>query len=223
MPLAGKGMLTSNGVDPLGRSRIIVVATASILRSASPSTGFVEARRYVAHEGDRNISASTPPRLLRCSTSGPTAPRWRNQTEWSRRTIARFKNMIRAVARITISRGQGRARRWHRPPSPRGRRRGQIARSTSGESRSGNVRGSSPCILIESDPRFQTAYGHPFHFQPGAGGLVCPDRRKRIVNAIGTAIADRSRMFPHRSPPRRSLPASTILMWDLAKTDIPAA
>ena len=31
-----------------------------------------------------------------------------NQTDWSKANIARFKNMIRAVARITISRGQGR-------------------------------------------------------------------------------------------------------------------
>jgi hypothetical protein len=31
-----------------------------------------------------------------------------NPTDWSKRTLARFKNMIRAVARITISRGQGR-------------------------------------------------------------------------------------------------------------------
>ena len=31
-----------------------------------------------------------------------------NPTAWSKTTMARFKNMIRAVARITISRGQGR-------------------------------------------------------------------------------------------------------------------
>ena len=31
-----------------------------------------------------------------------------NPTDWSTATLARFKNMIRAVARITISRGQGR-------------------------------------------------------------------------------------------------------------------
>jgi hypothetical protein len=31
-----------------------------------------------------------------------------NQTDWSKATIARFKNMIRGVARITISRGNGR-------------------------------------------------------------------------------------------------------------------
>ena len=29
-------------------------------------------------------------------------------TDWSKATMARFRNMIRAVARITISRGQGR-------------------------------------------------------------------------------------------------------------------
>ena len=31
-----------------------------------------------------------------------------NQTAWSKANIARFKNMIRAVARITISHGVGR-------------------------------------------------------------------------------------------------------------------
>jgi len=31
-----------------------------------------------------------------------------NPTDWSKRSMAQFKNMIRAVARITVSRGQGR-------------------------------------------------------------------------------------------------------------------
>jgi len=31
-----------------------------------------------------------------------------NPTDWSKKTMTRFKNMIRAVARITSSRGQGR-------------------------------------------------------------------------------------------------------------------
>ena len=31
-----------------------------------------------------------------------------NPTEWSKTNLARFKNMIRTIARITISRGQGR-------------------------------------------------------------------------------------------------------------------
>jgi len=31
-----------------------------------------------------------------------------NQTVWSKQNIARFRNMIRAVARITVSRGVGR-------------------------------------------------------------------------------------------------------------------
>jgi hypothetical protein len=31
-----------------------------------------------------------------------------NPSEWSKKTMARFKNMLRAVARITISRGKGR-------------------------------------------------------------------------------------------------------------------
>lgn len=70
--------------------------------------GFLEARRYVAH-------AARPKYLFLYSTSSIEvldSPAYRqrlaNPTDWSRKTMARFKNMIRVVARITISRGTGR-------------------------------------------------------------------------------------------------------------------
>ena len=71
--------------------------------------GFIEARRYVAVEG------SMPKYLSPYSTETfevLDSPAYRkalaNQTDWSKANIARFKNMIRSVARITISQGTGR-------------------------------------------------------------------------------------------------------------------
>lgn len=70
--------------------------------------GFVEARRYVAH-------AASPKYLSLYSTATfdvLDSPAYRtalaNQTAWSRRNIARFRNMIRGVARVTASHGSGR-------------------------------------------------------------------------------------------------------------------
>src|ERR1700719_418825 len=109
MPLAGKGMLlTSMDIDPSDEAEFNRWYDREHLEERVAIEGFVEARRYVAHEG-------RPKYLSLYSTASfevLDSPAYRtalgNQTEWSRKTIARFKNMIRAVARITISRGQGR-------------------------------------------------------------------------------------------------------------------
>src|SRR6201981_2508880 len=70
--------------------------------------GFLEARRYVAHQGAPKYLSLYSTETFEVLDSAIYRTALANQTDWSRANIARFKNMIRAVARITISRGQGR-------------------------------------------------------------------------------------------------------------------
>src|SRR5215208_4440740 len=109
MPLAGKGMLlTSMDIDPPDEADFNRWYDREHLRERVAIQGFLEARRYVAHQGS--------PKYL-CLYSTATfdvldSPAYRaalmNPTEWSKANLARFKNMIRTIARITISRGNGR-------------------------------------------------------------------------------------------------------------------
>jgi hypothetical protein len=110
MPLAGKGMLlTSMDVDAEHEAEFNRWYDREHLEERVAIEGFIEARRYVAIDG------SMPKYLSPYSTETfevLDSPAYRkalaNQTDWSKANIARFKNMIRAVARITISRGNGR-------------------------------------------------------------------------------------------------------------------
>ena len=109
MPLAGKGMLlTSMDIDAATRPNSTAGTTANISKSASRSTAFSKRGAMSRSKASRNISASIRPRPSRCSTARPIARALANPTDWSKTNMARFKNMIRAVARITISRGNGR-------------------------------------------------------------------------------------------------------------------
>lgn len=109
MPLAGKGMLlTSMDVDPSHEADFNRWYDREHLRERVAIEGFLEARRYVAHR-------ASPKYLCLYSTAAPEVldgPAYRaaliNPTDWSKANLARFKNMIRAIARITISRGEGR-------------------------------------------------------------------------------------------------------------------
>jgi hypothetical protein len=109
MPMAGKGMLlTSMDVDAADEAEFNRWYDREHLQERVAIDGFLEARRYVAHNG-------TPKYLSLYSTAEfevLDSPAYRtalaNQTAWSKANIGRFKNMVRAVARITLSRGVGR-------------------------------------------------------------------------------------------------------------------
>ena len=110
MPIAGKGMLlTSMDVDAAHEADFNRWYDREHLEERVSIPGFIEARRYVAVEG------SMPKYLSPYSTETfevLESPAYRkalaNQTDWSKENIGRFKNMIRGVARITISHGNGR-------------------------------------------------------------------------------------------------------------------
>jgi hypothetical protein len=109
MPLAGKGMLlTSMDIDPADEADFNRWYDREHLEERVAIPGFIEARRYVAHVGSPKYLCLYSTETIDVLDSPAYRARLANPTDWSKRTMARFKNMIRAVARITISRGQGR-------------------------------------------------------------------------------------------------------------------
>jgi hypothetical protein len=109
MPLAGKGMLlTSMDVDAADQQDFNRWYDREHLQERVAIEGFLEARRYVAHTASPKYLSLYSTRTFEVLDSPTYRTALANQTAWSRQNIARFRNMIRAVARITISRGFGR-------------------------------------------------------------------------------------------------------------------
>src|SRR6266700_8018153 len=109
MPLAGKGMLlTSMNIDAADDAEFNRWYDREHLEERVAIPGFLEARRYVAHDGNPKYLSLYSTETFEVLDSPAYRTALANQTAWSKANIARFKNMIRGVARITISRGQGR-------------------------------------------------------------------------------------------------------------------
>ena len=81
---------------------------ASIWKSASRSTVSWKRGAMSRMPATRNISRLYSTATLDVLDSPAYRARLANQTDWSRQTMAHFKNMLRVVARITISNGTGR-------------------------------------------------------------------------------------------------------------------
>src|SRR6266571_4096789 len=109
MPLAGKGMLlTSMDIDPSDEAEFNRWYDREHLEERVAIDGFLEARRFVAHQGSPKYLCLYSTATFDVLDSPAYRAKLANPTDWSKKTMARFKNMIRAVGRITISRGQGR-------------------------------------------------------------------------------------------------------------------
>ena len=109
MPLAGKGMLlTSMDIDAADEAETNRWYDREHLEERVAIDGFLEARRYVTHNANPKYLCLYSTSTIEVLDSPAYRAKLANPTDWSKRTMARFKNMIRAVARITISRGQGR-------------------------------------------------------------------------------------------------------------------
>jgi hypothetical protein len=145
-----------------------------------------------------------------------------NPTDWSKKNLARFKNMIRAVARITISRGQGRGAALGiirlRPASGSADKlRAALRDSLDPEKLDGII----SMHLIENDPVLSKPItDDPAISDPGAGDwFVLIDATD--VNAVAAAIAARFTGSTVLEDGIQVSAGSYDLMWDLAKSDIP--
>ncbi|HXQ04235.1 MAG TPA: hypothetical protein VN831_05710 [Bradyrhizobium sp.] len=222
MPLAGKGMLlTSMDIDPSDEAEFNRWYDREHLLERVAIDGFLEARRYVAHAGS--------PKYL-CLYSTATfevldSPTYRtvlmNPTDWSKTTLARFKNMIRAIARITVSRGQGRgAALGIVRLRPRAGDKDKLRTALRDRLDPEKLDGIISMHLIESDPALSRPISDdPPVSDPGSGDwFVLIDATD--VRAVSAAITDRLGDAPAPMAAETISTGIYKLMWDLAKSDI---
>jgi hypothetical protein len=223
MPLAGKGMLlTSMDIDASDEAEFNRWYDREHLEERVAIDGFLEARRYVAH-------AASPKYLSLYSTETfdvLDSPAYRaalaNQTDWSKANIARFKNMIRAVARVTVSRGQGRGAALgiiRLRPSAEGK--DTLRAMLTDQLDPAGLDGIISMHLIESDPGLSRPISNdPPVSDPGAGDwFVLIDGTH--VNAISAVLAAR---ITNNTALKSAVISTGVynLMWDLAKNDLSA-
>lgn len=217
MPLAGQGMLiTSMDVDPANEQEFNVWYDREHLAERVAIDGFLEARRWIA-------AAASPKYFCTYSTakfedlSGPAYQRaLANQTEWSRKNISGFRNMVRAVGRITGSRGQGRGAALAvvrlRPPAGGGEALRERVRELLDP---GMLPGIISLHLIESDPQLSKSLTEPDKPNPGAADW--------FVLVDGTDLEAVKALAKERFSGTTATVVSTgtyRLMWDLSKSDL---
>jgi hypothetical protein len=218
MPIAGKGMLlTSMDIDAAHEAEFNRWYDREHLEERVAIDGFLEARRYVAREGKPKYLC-----LYSTATSAVLgSPTYRavlaNQTEWSKVNIARFGNFIRAVARITISRGKGRGAALGiirlRPPSGGADKLRDALEEQLDPAR---LDGIISMHLLESDPELS----RPITDDPSAPGsgdwFVLIDATDVQAVPPASAIVTDNIAF------RPLVVSSGVydLMWDLAKSDL---
>ena len=219
MPLAGKAMLlTSMDIDAADEAEFNRWYDREHLEERVAIDGFLEARRYVAHDGKPKYLCLYSTATIDVLDSPAYRAALAKPTDWSTKTMARFKNMIRSVARITISRGKGRGAALgiiRLRPSAGGQ---DTLRSVlRNELEPGGLDGIISMHLIESDAKLSG----PTHIDvpnPGAGDwFVLIDGTD--VNAI-SSITTRLGTLPAL---KSTVVSSGVyrLMWDLAGSEIP--
>ena len=221
MPLAGKGMLlTSMDIDPSDEAEFNRWYDREHLEERVAIEGFLEARRYVAHQGSPKYLCLYSTVTFEVLDSPAYRAKLASPTDWSKRTMARFKNMIRAVARVTVSRGQGRGAalgilRLRPTAGGEDRLRAALREKFDPEQLDGII----SMHLIESDPVLSKPITDDSSVpNPGAADwFVLIDGTH--VNAISATIAARFTGSAFEQGIRISA-GSYNLMWDLARSDL---
>ena len=217
MPLAGKGMLiTSMDVDAADDAEFNLWYDREHLAERVAIDGFLEARRWIADEANPRYFCTYSTANFEDLSSPAYRQALASQTDWSRRNIARFKNMGRVVGRITASRGRG-----------RGAALGVVRLRPAGDGQQdlrnrlqelldpGNVAGIISLHLVESDPHLSKSLTEPEKPNPGAGDwyiLIEGTDLAAICELIGAR---------YRHPGADVISIGTYrLMWDLSKSDL---
>lgn len=222
MPLAGQGMLlTSMDIDPADEADFNRWYDREHIAERVAIDGFLEARRYVAHNAAPKYLGLYSTRTFDVLSSPAYRTALANQTEWSNRNIAKFKNMIRGVARITASRGQGRG-------AVLGLVRIRPAPGTEDALRAAIVAQLDPLPfdglismhLLENDP----ALSKPLTDRPGVTSPGATDWFVLIdgtgVDAVQAATIGRFDRIVAESGAALVAAGVYKLLWDLAKSDL---
>jgi hypothetical protein len=220
MPLSGKGMLlTSMDIGAADEAEFNRWYDREHLEERVAIDGFLEARRYVAHDGKPKYLSLYSTATFEVLDSPAYRLALANQTAWSKANIARFKNMIRAVARITISRGKGRgAALGIIRLRPAAGNEANLRIALRNQFDPAKLDGIIAMHLIESDPVLSKPItDDPSAPNPGAGDwFVLIDATD--VNAVPTAAA-RFAAF------KAETVSSGVyrLLWDIGKSDLAGA
>jgi len=217
--MAGKGMLlTSMNIDAAHEAEFNRWYDREHLEERVAIDGFLEARRYVAHDGNPKYLSLYSTETFEVLDSPAYRTALANQTAWSKANIARFQNMIRAVARITISRGTGRGAALGivrlRPTDGEDKLRAALREQLDPAELDGII----SMHLIESDP----ALSKPITDDPSAPN---PGARDWFVLIDGTDVGPVSAVMPRFSSNAALKPliiSSGVyrLMWDVSNSDI---
>ncbi|MCD0416388.1 hypothetical protein LOC51_04105 [Rubrivivax sp. JA1024] len=183
--------------------------------------GFVEARRYVALDASPKYLGLYSTERFEVLSSDAYRTALANQTEWSKRNIAKFKNMIRGVARITLSRGQGRG-------AVLGLIRIRPAAGHEDALRAGlsarldplSLDGIVSMHLLENDPTLSKPLTDP-------PGITSPGASDWFVlidgtgaDAVKAALAGRFESAIAAAGAELIAAGTYALLWDLAKADL---
>jgi hypothetical protein len=222
MPIAGTGMLlTSMDIDPADEQEFNRWYDREHLEERVAIDGFIEARRYVAHDASPKYFSLYSTKDFDVLDSAAYRTALANQTAWSKTNIGRFKNMLRAVARITASKGVGRGAalgviRIRPSTDSKDALRGALVAQLD----PGTLDGIISMHLIESDP----VLSKPLTDDPATHNPAATDWYVLIdgtsVEAIAAILAARfATAIVQASATLISIGTYTLL-WDVAKSDI---
>jgi hypothetical protein len=220
MPIAGKGMLlTSMDIDEAHEADFNRWYDREHLEERVAIEGFVEARRYVAIEGAPKYLSLYSTETFEVLDSPAYRAALANQTARSKANIARFKNMIRGVARITISHGKGRGAalgiiRFRPARGNENQLRSALREAFDAASHDGII----SMHLIESDP----ALSKPLTDDPSASDAAASDWFGLIDATDATPAHTAVRRLINDAGFNSEVISSGVyrLLWNIAKTDI---
>jgi len=222
MPIKGTGMLmTSMDIDAVHEQEFNQWYDREHLAERVAIEGFVEARRYVAVNAAPKYLGLYSTRTFDVLDSDAYRTALANQTKWSLTNIGRFRNMLRSVARITVSRGQGRGAalglvRIRPPADGADKLRGAIEALLD----PGDLHGIISMHLMESDPRLSK----PLTDDPAAPNPAARDWYVMIdgtdVEAVAATMKGRFDAAITAASAELISEGTYRLMWDLAKSDL---
>ena len=222
MPMAGTGMLmTSMDIGPAHEQEFNQWYDREHLAERVAIEGFLEARRYVAVNAAPKYLGLYSTASFDVLDSDAYRKALANQTTWSLANIGRFKNMLRSVARITVSRGQGRGAALGlvriRPPEGDASALREALRARLDP---GMTDGIISMHLMESDPRLS----RPLTDDPAAPNPAARDWYVLIdgtdPEAVSATMAKRFDTVTADAGAALISSGSYRLMWDLAKADL---
>jgi hypothetical protein len=213
-------LLTSMDIDPTDEAEFNRWYDREHLEERVAIAGFLEARRYVAHQASPKYLSLYSTESFEVLDSPAYRTALASQTDWSKANIGRFKGMIRSVARITISRGQGRGAALgiiRLRPAPAAAEKVRAALQDQCDPQ--ELDGIISMHLIEGDPALSRPITDDASApNPGAGDwfVLIDATDVKAIPAAAARITDNIGLKP-------LVISSGVyrLMWDLAKSELP--